>query len=134
MFKLLGKYFSKWATKTKTTLDDVILRNVKTITIMLITVVGVYYALSSLTFTQSFSEQLAAIFTVTEILLVAFAITRVANALADWHLKKNGTRKNGQSNHILFLLKKLVQLFVYVIAFLTILYVFRVDLSGVVVG
>ena len=131
---IFGKYFSKWATKTKTTLDDEILRNVKTITVMLITVVGVYYALSSLTFIQSFSEQLAAIFTVTEILLAAFAITRVANALADWHLKKNGTRKNGQSNHILFLLKKLVQLFVYVIAFLTILYVFRVNLSAVVVG
>jgi len=134
VYFIFGKYFSKWATKTKTTLDDEIFRNVKTIAVMLIIVVGVYYALSSFTFIQSFSEQLAAIFTVTEILLAAFAITRVANVLADWHLKKNGTRKNGRSNHILFLLKKLVQLFVYVIAFLTILYVFRVDLSGVVVG
>ena len=131
---ILGKYISKWATRTKSTLDDELLRNVKTVTVILIVVIGVYYALSSLTFIQSFSEQLAAIFTVTEILVVAFAITRVANVLADWHLKKNGARGNVRNNHILFLLKKLVQLFVYVIAFLTILYVFHVDLSGVVVG
>jgi small-conductance mechanosensitive channel len=131
---IFGKYFSKWAAKTKTTLDDEILRNLKTIVVMLITVVGVYYALSSLTFIESYAEQLSAIFTVIEIMLAAFAVTRVANVLADWHVKNNGKGKNGRNNHILFLLKKIVQLFVYVVAFLTILYVFHVDLSGIVVG
>jgi small-conductance mechanosensitive channel len=133
-YYIFGKYFSNWAKKTKTTLDDEILRSVKAIVIMLIVVIGVYYALSSVTIIQSYGEQIAAIFTVIEILLAAFAITRVTNMLADWYLKKNYTGKNGRSNHILFLLKKLVQLFVYVIAFLIILYAFHVDLSGVVVG
>jgi small-conductance mechanosensitive channel len=133
-YYVFGKYFSKWAKKTKTTLDDEILRSLKAIVIMLIVVIGVYYALSSLTIIQSYAEQIAAIFTVIEILLAAFAITRVTNVLADWYLKKYCSGKNSRNNHILFLLKKLVQLFVYVIAFLIILYAFNVNLSGVVVG
>jgi|WetSurMetagenome_2_1015567.scaffolds.fasta_scaffold99550_1 small-conductance mechanosensitive channel len=131
---IIGRYFSKWALKTKTTLDDEILRSIKTIVVLLVIVVGMYYALSSLTVLQAYNELIADIFTIVEILLIAFAITRITNVLAEWYIKRNRSGENGRNNHVLFLLKKIVQLFVYVMAFLVILYVRHVDLSGVVVG
>ena len=131
---VFGRYFSAWAQKTRTTLDDAILRNLKTITILLTVIVGFYYSLISLTFVQPFAEQLSTIFIVLEILLVAFAVTKVTNVLADWHVKKTAESRNGRNHHLLFLMKKMVHLFIYITAFLIILYVFKIDLSGVVVG
>jgi small-conductance mechanosensitive channel len=136
VYYVFGRYFSKRVGKTKTTLDYEVLRSIKVVVVLSIVLIGVYYALSSLTLLQSYAEQLqlSAIFMVLGILLAAFTVTRVTNVLADWHVKKNVKNQNGKNNHLLFLLKKIVQLFVYIIAFLVILYVFKVDLSGVVVG
>ena len=58
------RYFSAWAKKTETTLDDDILRNVKSIAILLIIVVGSFYAFASLTFTAAYSSLIYSVFTV----------------------------------------------------------------------
>ena len=68
------------------------------------------------------------------ILIVAFAIIRVANVLADWYGLRQTKRNAATSNHVFFMLKKIIQLIVLVVALLVILYVLKVDLSGVVVG
>ena len=133
-YRIFERYFSKWAGKTKTTLDDEILRNVKAPVVLFAILVGAYYALNSLTFTGPYSEQLSAIFIISEILLVTFTITRVTNVLTKWYAAKSAERGKRISNHLLFILKKLIQIVVYIFAFLAILVVFRIDLSGVVVG
>jgi small-conductance mechanosensitive channel len=128
------RYFSAWAKKTETTLDDDILRNMKSIAILLIIIVGSYNALASLTFTAAYSAIIYDILTVVSILLVAFAVTRVANVLADWYVQRQVKRKIGTSHHMFFILKKIIQLVVLVGALFVILYALGVDLSGVVVG
>ena len=132
-YYVFSRYFSKWAKKTKTTLDDGILHNIKTVIVLLVILLGFYYALGALSFTAPYAEQLSQIFGVLEILLIAFAITRVTNFLIDWYADKYVEQK-GKNGHLLFILKKVMQLVIYVLAFLAVLIVFKVDLSGVVVG
>lgn len=132
-YYVFSRYFSKWAKKTESKLDDAILHNIKTIAVLLVVLVGIYYALGALSFTAPYAEQISILFGVLEVLLIAFALTRVTNVLIDWYTTKHVAQK-GKNGHLLFILKKVLQLVIYVVAFLAILMVFKQDLSGVVVG
>ncbi|MCW4009294.1 MAG: mechanosensitive ion channel family protein [Candidatus Bathyarchaeota archaeon] len=128
------KYFSAWAKKTDTTLDDDILRNVKWIALLLIVIIGTYNALNSLTFTAAYASLIQNVFTIVSILLVAFAITRVANVLADWFAQRQTKRNPDLNHHMFFILKKLMQVIVLAAALISILYALGYNLSGLVVG
>ncbi len=132
-YLIFNRYFCKWAKKTTTNLDDQIIAAVKLIIIIMIVVFGIEGALQPLSILQPYHETLIQVFAVIEILLGAFAVTRVANIFADWYTsKKNLETKN--SPHLLFLLKKIIQIVVFVVALLIILYVLDVNLTGAVVG
>ena len=133
IYLVFRRYFSRWAKKTKTKIDDEILRNIKAPVLLLATILGVFYALNSLSFLNPYSYVLEVIFTVAQILIVTFIITRVINVLSKW-LAERARREKRVSEHILFVLKKIIQAAIYIFAFLTILVAFGVDLSGVVVG
>jgi small-conductance mechanosensitive channel len=130
----LGRYFLKLTAKTKTTLDDDILSAVKVIIIIMIAILGIEYALSPLSFLQPYNDTLTGVFLVLQIMLGAFAVTRVSNIVADWYVGRNAVIIGQNSRHFLFLLKKIVQVVVFIFAILIILYVFNVDLTGAVVG
>jgi small-conductance mechanosensitive channel len=127
------KYFSRWAKRTKTKIDDEILRNIKAPVLILATLFGLYYALNSLSFLKSYSQILEIIFTVAQILVVTFIITRIINIIVNWFAER-ARREKKVSKHILFVLKQAIKAAVYIFAFLAILAAFNVDLSGVVVG
>lgn len=128
------KYLLRWASKTKTNLDDEILRNVRAPIFLLAILFGVYYGLEGFASLQAYAQTLAYAFTVGEILVVTFVIIRIANVLISWYGKESRKRGGKVSNHILFILKKAVQAVVLIFALLAILFVFQVELSGVVVG
>ncbi|UCF44673.1 MAG: mechanosensitive ion channel family protein [Candidatus Bathyarchaeota archaeon] len=131
---LFKRYLVRWAAKTKSKLDDAILRNVRAPIFLLAFLFGLYYGLAGIASLQAYAEEFALAFTVGEILVATFLITRITNVLISWYAKESTKRRRKVSNHILFILKKVVQVIVYVFAFLLILAVFRIDLSGVVVG
>jgi len=131
---IFKKYLLRWASKTKTNLDDEILRNVRLPIFLLAILFGVYYGLEGFASLQAYAETLALAFTVGEILVVTFVIMRIANVLISWYGEESRKRGGKVSNHILFILKKAVQAIVLIFALLAILYVFQVELSGVVVG
>ncbi len=133
VYYVFAKYISRWAKGTKTSLDDELLHTLRIVVALTVIVVGSYYSLSSLSLLESYSVQVTQLFTVFGIFLVAFALTKTANALTDWYARRN-KRKTGNTNHILFILKKILQIVIYIIAFLGVLAVFNYDLSGVVVG
>jgi len=134
IYLVFNRYFSRWAQKTETTLDDDILAAVKIIIIIMIVVIGIEYALQPLSFLQPYNDTFAGVFTVLEIFLGAFAVTRVSNIIADWYTSRTALMAGKNSHHLLFILKKVIQIVVYVCAFLLLLYVFKVDLTGAVVG
>jgi small-conductance mechanosensitive channel len=133
IYIVFNRYFSKWAQKTETTLDDDIIDAVKSFIVILVIIIGIEYALSPLSFLQPYSSTLDGVFFVIEIFLSAFAVTKISNVLADWYADKaSGPGKN--KHHLVFLLKKIIQLIVYISAVIIILWVRQVDLTGAVVG
>ena len=132
IYHIFQQYFARLAKKTKTKLDDQILKNIKKPIYFLVILVGAYYSLNNFSILNQYSGELAFIFTVVEILLIAFTITRVVNVVIVWYAEKRSKEK--MSDHILFVLKRLINAVIYIFAFLIILYVLKIDLSGVVVG
>ena len=135
IYQIFEHYFTKWAQKTETTLDDEIIRNIKKPIYFLVILIGFYWGIYQLTASHDYSYIIAQIFVVAEILLVAFIITRVINVFLSWYAQK--TVKKGKreiSDKILNVFKKFLQAIVYLIAFLAILNAFNVDLSGIVIG
>jgi len=133
IYLVFRRYFSRWAKRTKTKIDDEILRNIKAPVLLLATLLGLFYALNSVTFLTSYSHILEIIFTVAQILIVTFIITRVINVFANWFVER-ATREKRASKHILFVLKQAIKAVVYIFAFLAILAASNVDLSGLIVG
>ena len=132
VYHVFERYFTRWAEKTKTKLDDEILRNIKKPIYFFVILVGAYYGLEFLTIVKPFATELAFIFTVAEILLVTFIITRVVNVLVAWYAERRARKR--MSEHLLFVFKKMINAVIYILAFLVILYVLKIDLTGAVVG
>jgi len=134
VYWIFERYFTSWAKKTRTNLDDEILSNIKLPIYLVVIVIGLYYALTPLRILDPFSYQIRLIFSLIEILLVSFAVTRVINVMVSWYADKKREKEKDVSAHILFLFKRLLHIVVYVFAFLVILWVFDINLSGAVVG
>src|SRR5665648_139065 len=134
LYIVISRYFSRWTQKTETTLDDDILAAVKMIIIIMIVIVGIEYALSPLSILEPYNDTLTGVFLVLQIMLGAFVVTKVSNIVIDWYTSRTVHIEGKNNHHLLFLLKKIVQIVVFVFAILIILYVFHVDLTGAVVG
>ena len=130
---VFNRYFSKWAEKTETKIDDDVIDAIKSLIVVLVVIIGIEYALSPLSFLQSSSVTLNSVFLVLEIFLCAFVATRIANILAEYYLDKTA-RPDVNKHHLIFMTKKILQIVVYASAIVLILYVFQVDLTGLIVG
>ena len=127
-------YLCRWARKTETNLDDEILKNVRAPIFLLGILFGVYYGLVGIASLRDYAQDFATAFTVAQILVATFIITRVINVLISWYAQDSVKSGKNVNNHILFILRKVLQIIVYVLALLLILGIFDVDLSSVVVG
>lgn len=134
VYRVFERYFTSWAKKTKTNLDDEILSNIKLPIYLVVIVIGLYYALTPLRILDPFSYQIRLIFSLIEILIVSFAVTRVINVMVAWYADKKRQKEKDVSAHILFLFKRLLHIVVYIFAFLFILWAFGINLSGAIVG
>ena len=128
------KYLVRWAARTESKLDDEILHNIRTPIFLLAILFGVYYGLEGIASLSSYAGTLAQGFTVAEIFVIAFIITRILNVLISWFAEDSVKRGRNVSNHLLFILKKVLQVVVLAFALFATLAVFKQDLSGLVVG
>jgi small-conductance mechanosensitive channel len=135
VYHIFEHYFSRWAKKTKTTLDDEIIKNVKRPIYFLVILIGLWYAVDQLTFLDIYSIYVGYIFLAAEIFLTAYIITRVINIFVSWYVERMVRKGKPQvSNSILIVFKKTLQAIVYIFAFIAILYISKIDLSGALVG
>lgn len=126
-------YFSKWAQKTTTTLDDEIIDAVKRIIVIAIIVIGIEFALAPLSFIQAYHTTMDSVIVVVEIFLGAFGAVSILNIFADYYgNRSSGAGKN--KKHLAFMLKKVIQIGVYTTAIILVLFIRDVDLTGAVVG
>ncbi|TRO51713.1 mechanosensitive ion channel family protein [Candidatus Bathyarchaeota archaeon] len=131
---IFKRYLCRWTSRTQTNLDDEILRNVRAPIFLLGILFGLYYGLIGIASLQAYAQYLSTAFTVGQILVIAFVLTRITNVLISWYAEQRVKREKTVNNHILFIFKKVLQIVVYVFAFILILGVFGQDLSGVIVG
>lgn len=132
VYHVFEHYFTMWAKKTKTKLDDEILANIKSPIYFFVVVLGLYYGLEFLTVLKPYHEYLDKFFLLIEVLLVAYIITRMVNVLTAWYAERQ--KKIKMNDHILFVLRKVINFIVALAAFLFLLNAFKIDLTGAVVG
>ena len=134
VYFIFSRYLTKLAEKTKTKLDDMILENIRTPIYVVVVLLGAYYGSKAFSALGTYSDLLAKIFLVAEILVITFIVTRVINILISWYSEREVKERKKISEHLLFVFKKIIHAFIYICAFLIILLVFRIDLSGAIVG
>lgn len=126
-------YFKKWAEKTKTTIDDEILRNVKKPVYVLVIFIGLYFFIKNLSILDQFDNIIDPIFLLIEILLIAYIFTRVTNVLIAWYAEKQEKRKK-VSQHILYVFRSVFNGVVYLVAFCVFMALAGIDLTGLAIG
>lgn len=132
-YSIFKKYIVRWAKETENKLDDQILKNIKAPIILLSLLLGIHYGLQPLSFLSPYFGTLYQIFSIAQILVGTFIIIRILNVLINWFCER-AKREKRMSEHLLAILKQVIRAIIYLFAFLTILAVFNVDLSGIVVG
>ena len=132
IYHIFDRYFTRWAEKTKTKLDDEILKNIKKPIYFFVILIGIYSVFDAIELLEQYTDAFIFIFTIAEILLATFIVTRIINVVIAWYA--DGRSKKKMSEHILFVLKRIINGIIFLFAFLIILYVLEIDLSGIVVG
>jgi small-conductance mechanosensitive channel len=128
-------YFLKFAKKTKTKLDDEILKNVKKPIYVLVIFLGLYFFVHNLSVLGQYIEikTVDDIFLLIQILLLAYIFTRVTNVLFSWYAERQ-ERKKKMSQHILFVFRGVFNAIVYLIAFFVFMALAGIDLTGLAIG
>lgn len=133
IYLVFRKYLSRWAKATQTHIDDEILGNIRAPIIFLAILFGMHYALEMLSFVAPYSDIITKIFSVAQILLATFILVRVLNVLFSWFSVRAKQQKR-MSEHLLFVLKQIIRAIIYMAAFIAILAVNDINLSGLTVG
>ncbi|MDX1799260.1 MAG: hypothetical protein R3255_11475, partial [Candidatus Lokiarchaeia archaeon] len=128
-------YFKKLAKKTKTKLDDEILKNVKRPIYILVIFLGFYYFVNNLSVLDQYIDLgiVSSIFLLIELLLIAYIFTRVTNVLFAWYAERQ-ERKKKTSQHILFVFRGIFNGIVYLITFFIFMALAGIDLTGLAIG
>jgi small-conductance mechanosensitive channel len=128
-------YFKKWAKKTKTKLDDEIIKNVKRPLYLLVLFFGIYFFVHNLSALDQYIDLklIDNIFLLIQILLTAYIVTRVTNVLFAWYAERQ-ERKQKMNQHILFVFRGIFNGIVYLIAFFIFMALAGIDLTGLAIG
>ncbi|MEF8848667.1 MAG: mechanosensitive ion channel family protein [Candidatus Thermoplasmatota archaeon] len=134
VYTIFEKFLIRWVKKTRTRLDDQIIKNIRAPIYFFVIVVGGYYAVSSISALDKYSKIISGFFSVIEIALVTFILIRIVTIFVSWYGEKRKKRGEEVSDHLLFIFKKLIQLAIIIIAILSVLAAFDVDITGAIVG
>ena len=126
-------YFKRLAKRTKTKIDDEIIKNVKRPIFVLVIFFGVYFFIQNLGVMQDYQGLVDNVFLLIEILLIAYIFTRVTNVLFAWYAERQEKRKK-TSQHILFVFRGIFNGVVYLTAFFIFMGLAGIDLTGLAIG
>ncbi len=133
---LLEYVFPKLTGKTKTTLDDEILKSITPLIELAIIVAGIFFSLMKLTIISAYYSEVQKIFDLIIIMIGLWFVDRIINVIIRWYLTETSTKTNTQpEKHSIVLLKKIILGFVYVIAGIYVINViFGVEITPLVAG
>ena len=124
---ILKNYLHKLTEKTKTDIDDIILKSIIKPLFILIIITGLYFALKSLSLVTSYFSLLDNIFFVVAVLLTTLMAARILGSLIIRGLK---VQKKFESTPKL--INRIISVVIYLIAFLMILSHFGIEITPLV--
>ncbi|HJH27697.1 MAG TPA: mechanosensitive ion channel protein MscS [Methanophagales archaeon] len=121
---ILVKYMRELAARTKTDIDDIILKIVTKPVCIFIMFAGLYFALKSLSDLEKYSAEIGGIFFVGSILLLSLIVSRILGVLVSHWLKVQKKYEKMPK-----LMGNIVAIVIYLMAFLMILDHFEREIS-----
>jgi small-conductance mechanosensitive channel len=126
---ILVKYMRELAARTKTDIDDTILKIVTKPVCIFIVFAGLYFALKSLSGLEKYSAEIGGVFFVGSILLLSLIVSRILGVLVSHWLKVQKKYEKMPK-----LMGNVVAIVIYLMAFLMILDHFEIEISPLLVG
>ncbi|MCL1978284.1 MAG: mechanosensitive ion channel family protein [Candidatus Bathyarchaeota archaeon] len=133
-YVIISRYISSWTTKFATKLNKDIGATVKVVIAVLIGILVIRFSLSPLSFLEPYN--LDNLFLIVQILLTAYAVSKIAGVFIDWLAGRTAPRNGKSSNHLMSILKKVVTVAIFIVAFIIILNSFEIQgaLESTLVG
>jgi small-conductance mechanosensitive channel len=124
---VISKYVSKWATKNSAHLDGKLVSSTKSTVLIIIGVIAVEFSLSPLSLLDPYRHFLNSVFFSTQVLLVAYAASKITGILVDWHTERTSSHNGHHNKHLMTILKKVVLATIFIIALIVILISLEID-------
>jgi len=131
-YVITQRWLLKFIKKTETDLDNELLIAIKGPFYFFIFITGLYFAIKSVSYAAFYIEQINKVYSVLLIIWMFVMFIRVVNALARWYIKEK--RKTKFESTAVMMIKRLVNLFIYIIAFIIILDHMGVEITPLVTG
>ncbi len=117
----LKRYTSRGVKSPKTALNDEILDVVRKFFPIGIILVGLYFGLTSLSLFTQYSSVIQSVFTIIIVLLSAYVLVKIVNLLIKWYGEHVAFKnKTALGDQFIPILRKVVSVFIYLIAFIII--------------
>ncbi|MBI4018517.1 MAG: mechanosensitive ion channel family protein [Candidatus Aenigmarchaeota archaeon] len=131
----LGRVVLHVTAKTKTTLDDAILRAIRRPLYIAIILGGIFLAIDSLNYVDPYLDTIKAGFTVVWVLLAAYTVSRIIKEFFDWYAKEIVAKtKTKLDETFMPIIRKMLNFFIYAIALIIILKSFGVEITPLIAG
>lgn len=130
---LMKRTVYKFTKRTKTILDDLLIKALNLPLLAGITLLGIYYAVMDLPFLTAYHQYISTGFTIGFIIIGTIAVIRVINAFIEWYMTEISARVKTQADkHFMPLIRKVAYGFVGIIALLWILNQLGVEITTLV--
>ncbi len=129
-YAILKNAMEKFASKTKTTLDDILVKELETPVHLFVVLFAIWLSLTIYPGMQKYWQYFDLVIQALLIAVVAYGLTKTITATVKWYMQK----KKGKSYKYNYLLvaKKLVNAFIYIIAFIIILAQFGIEITPLI--
>lgn len=124
-----------FTSKTKTKLDDLIMRAIKKPIYIAIILGGIYFAIQYLNFLSAYATIINQGFAILWILIGAYAGARIVNAFFRWYSTDIAAKTKSKIDDTLMpIVSKIINAFIYVIALIIILKYFGIEITPLIAG
>jgi small-conductance mechanosensitive channel len=123
---VISKYVAKWTAKNATHLDGKLVSSTKTVVLLIIGVLSVKFTLSPLSILDPHRGFLNNVFFSVQVLLVAYAISKITGILIDWYAERIPLPNRNHSKHLMSILKKVVLATIFIVVLVAILISFEI--------
>jgi small-conductance mechanosensitive channel len=142
---VISKYVNKLPKKTTIASDDEMLPTIKMAVLIFIGILIIQFSLSPLSFLEPYNDRLGMLFSIIQVLLAAYAISKVLKITIDRFAEHSSQKSEKNNKHVAFISKQVVTIVTFILATLIIINLFgftgmwrsivaSATISGIVLG